>query len=160
MAAQIGYFDTLKSVAGKVFSYLASITLTGTDGKTITCTQDTSLDEAVAMSSKAPKAQEAWIAPSLENSWVNFGGGYTVAGYYKDAFGVVHLKGMVKDGTSLNAVIFTLPAGYRPSEIMGFSGVSNDVWTGITVQTDGSVAVSEATGSTAFVGINGISFRV
>uniref|UniRef100_A0A6M3K310 Uncharacterized protein n=1 Tax=viral metagenome TaxID=1070528 RepID=A0A6M3K310_9ZZZZ len=56
MPAQIGYFDTLKSVAGKVFTYLASITLTGTDGKTITCTQDTSLDEAVAMSSKAPKA--------------------------------------------------------------------------------------------------------
>ena len=49
MPAQIGYFDTLKSVAGKVFTYLASITLTGTDGKTITCTQDTSLDEAVAM---------------------------------------------------------------------------------------------------------------
>jgi len=56
MPAQIGYFDTLKSVAGKVFSYLASITITGTDGKTITVTQDTSLDEVVAMSSKAPKA--------------------------------------------------------------------------------------------------------
>ena len=56
MPAQQGYFDTLKSVAGKIFSYLASITLTGTDGKTITVTQDTSLDEAVAMSSKAPKA--------------------------------------------------------------------------------------------------------
>lgn len=55
MAAQIGYFDTLKSVVGKVFAYLASITITGTDGKTITCTQDTSLDESVAMSSKAPK---------------------------------------------------------------------------------------------------------
>ena len=53
MPAQIGYFDTLKSVAGKVFTYLASITLTGTDGKTITVTQNTSLDEAVAMSSKA-----------------------------------------------------------------------------------------------------------
>lgn len=55
MAAQIGYYDTLKSGAGKVFTFLASITVTGTDGKTITCTQDTSLDEAVAMSSKAPK---------------------------------------------------------------------------------------------------------
>uniref|UniRef100_A0A6H1ZYV4 Uncharacterized protein n=1 Tax=viral metagenome TaxID=1070528 RepID=A0A6H1ZYV4_9ZZZZ len=60
MPAQIGYFDTLKSVAGKVFTYLASITLTGTDGKTITVTQDTSLDEAVAMSDKAPKASPAF----------------------------------------------------------------------------------------------------
>jgi len=55
MPNQIGYFDTLKSVAGKVFTFLSTITLTGTDGKTITVTQDTSLDEAVAMSSKAPK---------------------------------------------------------------------------------------------------------
>lgn len=65
MSAQIGYYDTLKSVAGKVFTYLASITLTGTDGKTITCTQDTSLDEAVAMSSKAPKVSPALTTPSL-----------------------------------------------------------------------------------------------
>ena len=56
MPDQIGYFASLKNAAGKVFTYLASITLTGTDGKIITCTQDTSLDEAVAMSSKAPKA--------------------------------------------------------------------------------------------------------
>jgi len=62
MPAQQGYFDTLKSVAGKIFSYLASITLTGTDGKTITVTQDTSLDEAVAMSSKAPKASPSFTA--------------------------------------------------------------------------------------------------
>ena len=56
MPAQIGFYDTLKSTAGKVFAYLASITLTGTDGKTITVTQDTALDEVVSMSSKAPKA--------------------------------------------------------------------------------------------------------
>lgn len=55
MPSQTGYFDTLKSVAGKVFTYLASITLTGTDGKIIACTQNTDLDEAAAMSSKAPK---------------------------------------------------------------------------------------------------------
>lgn len=56
MPAQQGHFDTLKNVASKVFTYLSTITLTGTDGKTITVTQDTSLDEAGAMSSKAPKA--------------------------------------------------------------------------------------------------------
>jgi len=60
MPAQIGYFDTLKSTAGKILTFLSTITLTGTDGKTITCTQDISLDEAVAMSSKAPKASPAF----------------------------------------------------------------------------------------------------
>jgi len=70
MAAQKGYFDTLQSVAGKVFSYLASITLTGTDGKTITCTQDTSLDEAVAMSSKAPKGSPSFTGIITKSSVV------------------------------------------------------------------------------------------
>jgi len=65
MPAQTGYFDTLKSVAGKVFTYLASITLTGTDGKTITCTQNTSLDEAVAMSSKLT-IPGAWTTPAYD----------------------------------------------------------------------------------------------
>ncbi len=60
MPSMIGGFDTLKSAAGKIFSYLASITLTGTDGKTITVTQDTSLDEAVAMSSKATQSVGNW----------------------------------------------------------------------------------------------------
>jgi hypothetical protein len=57
---------------------------------------------------------EAWIAPTFQNSWVNYGSGYETAGYYKDKQGVIHLKGLVKNGT-LNAAIFTLPAGYRPS---------------------------------------------
>jgi len=56
MPAQIGYFDTLKSVAGKVFTYLASITLTGTDGKTITCTQNTTLDQDLATTANVAHA--------------------------------------------------------------------------------------------------------
>jgi hypothetical protein len=35
------------------------------------------------------------------------------AGFYKDAFGVVHLEGVVKTGGT--PVIFTLPPGYRPA---------------------------------------------
>ena len=45
MPSQIGYFDTLKSVAGKVFTYLASITVTGTDGKTLTVDDDSKVDQ-------------------------------------------------------------------------------------------------------------------
>jgi hypothetical protein len=36
MPSQIGYFDTIKSAVGKVFSFLSTITLTGVDGKTLT----------------------------------------------------------------------------------------------------------------------------
>ena len=43
MPAQTGYYDALKSVTGKVFSYLSSITLAGIDGKTLTVSENTSL---------------------------------------------------------------------------------------------------------------------
>ena len=57
----------------------------------------------------------------FQNSWVNFGSttsDYANAAYYKDQYGFVHLQGMVKSGTiGSSSPIFTLPSGYRPSEI-------------------------------------------
>jgi hypothetical protein len=53
--------------------------------------------------------------PAFQNSWVNESPSSEVtAAFYKDPWGVVHLKGLVTAGT--NAVIFALPAGYRPSK--------------------------------------------
>ena len=46
MAAQIGYYDILKSVAGKVFTFLSTITLTGVDGKTLTVNDSCSVGGA------------------------------------------------------------------------------------------------------------------
>ena len=40
--------------------------------------------------------QQEWVAPTLLNSWVNFGGDYEIAGYMVDSLGFVHLKGVVK----------------------------------------------------------------
>lgn len=60
-----------------------------------------------------PLDPQVWIAPSLENSWTNYGADHETAGYMKDSMGFVHLKGLVKNGTS--GVIFTLPVGYRPA---------------------------------------------
>ena len=57
---------------------------------------------------------EQWQDATLENSWANYGASNEPASYYKDPFNVVHLRGHVDSGT-LNATIFTLPAGYRPS---------------------------------------------
>lgn len=53
-----------------------------------------------------------FIAPTLINSWVNYGSGFNIAGYIKDIFGFVHLRGLVRNGSG---AIFTLPAGYRPA---------------------------------------------
>lgn len=55
-----------------------------------------------------------WIAPSLLNGMSNLGSGYMTAGYYKDAMGMVHLRGFLSGGSD-GKTLFTLPSGYRPS---------------------------------------------
>lgn len=66
-----------------------------------------------AFISNVPLTGAAWVAPSLTNSWVNLGAPYETAGYLKDRFGFVHLKGAISTGAS-STTAFTLPAGYRP----------------------------------------------
>lgn len=79
-----------------------------------------------------------YVAPTLLNSWANYGSGYTEAGYTKDRMGFVHLQGTLTGGTPPSAA-FTLPAGYRPVAACVFAdGVSNGR---IEVQTDGDVQV-------------------
>jgi hypothetical protein len=57
----------------------------------------------------------------LKNGITNYGAKYAVAGYFKDPFGIVHLKGLLKTGGGGGTVpagttIFTLKPGYRPAE--------------------------------------------
>ena len=59
--------------------------------------------------------EEDWSAPSLQNSWVDYGAPHQTARYRKDPNGVVHIQGMIKSGTTTaGTLLFTLPAGYRP----------------------------------------------
>ncbi len=89
------------------------------DGSTVTLPGDLSV--AGGLTVIGDITTEGWTAPSLLNSWVNFGSGHRDAGYKKTADGTVHVKGMVKDGSPVTGVIFTLPVGYRPSEKILFS---------------------------------------
>lgn len=55
---------------------------------------------------------------TFQNSWADYddthpGNEYGPVGYYKDAMGVVYLRGLIFGGTA-SQVAFTLPAGYRP----------------------------------------------
>lgn len=62
--------------------------------------------------------QEDFIAPTLLNSWANYGDSYNSAGYMIDSLGLVHLRGRLRSGTvGPSSVIFVLPVGYRPSNI-------------------------------------------
>ena len=101
---------------------------------------------------------EDWQAVTFENSWVNFGGSFAEAAYYKDPFNHVHIKGVVKSGT-LDATVFTLPEGYRPSEALIFSteeNGGNSVRLDIT--TGGAVSTSNAA-SSVFLTLQ-VNFRV
>jgi hypothetical protein len=102
---------------------------------------------------------EAWIAPTLTNSWVNFGGSQTPAGYWKDSFGIVHLRGLIKSGTA-GAAAFTLPSGYRPAHNWIFATIYNsgaDALAHIDLSTAG--AVTPTVTASVWLSLDGLSFR-
>jgi hypothetical protein len=102
---------------------------------------------------------QAFIAPTLLNSFANYGGEYATAGYYKDKMGRVHLRGLVNNVNDPdNLVIFNLPAGYRPSSgRVIFTINSFGVAGRVDVKQNGDVIVM--TGSPDWVSLDGISFR-
>lgn len=58
-----------------------------------------------------------WQTPSLQNSFMDVGGIYTPAGYRKESFNSVVVRGLIKRSTipTVGTVIFTLPIGFRPT---------------------------------------------
>ena len=103
------------------------------------------------------KVPEPFKAPTLLNSWVNYDAAYNPAGYYKDPWGRVHLRGAVKNGTAIGTAIFTLAAGYRPPFRQLHVVDSNNAHGRVDVLADGTVL--GVAGSTAWVSLDGISFR-
>lgn len=99
---------------------------------------------------------EGFITPTLLNSWAVFNVATNTPGYYKDAHGIVHLRGMVKSGT-VGAAIFTLPVGYRPVKQELFACVSNDLFGRVDVNSSGDVTLMD--GSNVFASLDGITFR-
>ncbi|MCZ8276313.1 MAG: hypothetical protein O9314_21940 [Microcystis sp. LE19-4.1E] len=102
-------------------------------------------------------SEEAWIVPAFMNSWTNYDTTYNPAGYFKDSLGIVHLRGLVKNGTN-NTTIFTLPVGYRPSnrELQAVQTNLNTIGR-VDILADGQVTV--VSGSNVWVSLDGITFR-
>jgi hypothetical protein len=103
---------------------------------------------------------EALIAPTLQNSWENFGSGYVNAGYYKNAFGEVTVFATLKNGvTADGTVIFTLPVGYRPATRFISVGYKNGGACRIDVDNSGQVGIYDGAGAGTYLAIN-FKFRV
>jgi len=96
--------------------------------------------------------------PAFQNSWVNYDAAQVPAQFMRDPFGFVHIEGIVKNGTSSTAVIFTLPPGYRPLFRQRFSWISNNLWAYGSVDSTGDVLLQTAA-STAFVTLDGTTFK-
>ena len=104
------------------------------------------------------------VAPTdLKGGWLNFGGVWATVGYTKDSQNVVHVKGLIRDGNTVdNTVIFTLPVGYWPLERMIFRVAAFDTVSGlrigrIDIDVDGTVKIRN-TLANDWLSIDGISF--
>jgi hypothetical protein len=103
---------------------------------------------------------EPFIAPTLINGFTNYGNGFSTAAYFKDKLGQVHLRGLVNNaGSPVGLILFTLPAGYRPSTsgtLIFMTGNNNNMCR-IDISVDGNVIAT--TGSAGWICLDGIAFR-
>lgn len=100
-----------------------------------------------------------WITPTFQNGWVNYGGLYATAGYRKDGQGIVHLKGLVKDGALGATPVFTLPVGYRPAETHLFGVASNTTGgAGRVDVTSGGLVQALTPSVSSWVSLEGVIF--
>jgi hypothetical protein len=113
-----------------------------------------------------------WIAASFNAQcggeclyWQNYGNGWGTAGYAKDAFGIVHLKGVIQLACSCGfppvvlSPAFTLPAGYRPAAGATFATLSNNSLARVNVLSDGEIDIPSGFGNVGnWISLDGISF--
>ena len=107
--------------------------------------------------------QDSWHGAQLLNGWVNYnsvapGSGFNNAAYYRDSLGVVHLRGLVANGT-YGSVILILPTAYKPlaRELFCCYSGSPAQLGRIDVLANGEVTMID--GQTGFICLDGIVFR-
>lgn len=102
-------------------------------------------------------ADSSWTEPALSNSWVTYdAASFPTLAYRMDGYGYVHFKGLIKNGT-LNATVFTLPVGYRPSKQLHIATVAGGAFANIAILPSGVVHCQ--VGSTGWYSFDGLSFK-
>ena len=97
-----------------------------------------------------------WYNFTFENSWVNYGSTWRTAQYSIDSNGFVHLRGLVKNG-STSADITSLPIGFKPVMDEIFSVRTSGGTTRIDIKTDGDVYANP--GHATWTSLSGITFE-
>jgi hypothetical protein len=123
-----------------------------------------------------------WTAVTYQNSWVDYGGGY-IGAQYRRVKDEVQLRGLVKSGTTPNA-IFTLPAGLWPPYTMILNVMSSlhssvttgaasagtahthaitaidEVATRLTISAANGTVAPTSAGTNAWMSLDGVRFSI
>lgn len=98
------------------------------------------LTDSVALLLKAP----GWILLSYLNGWTTSAAG-PAAAYYKDALGIVRMRGRITGGASSSTPFSAFPAGYRPRT--GVDLYTCNGYDGTTTPRAGFLAVDGSSGN-------------
>ncbi len=115
-------------------------------------------DELVAALELRDRSLEAhleapgWLAPTLLNSWVDFGGTEQVAQFRKVG-DMVQIRGVIKSGTVGFADAFVLPDGMWPPANLPLAIQSNGALAGLYITSAGSVQVFFGSNVSAGIGV-------
>lgn len=100
-----------------------------------------------------------------DGNWADYGGGYTGMAYWRDAIGLIHVRGFAQTavGRAAGALIFTLPVGFRPAGYEPFPAVRVEVgvdsyFCRVDIGSDGTVTCQHALSADDVVSISGILF--
>lgn len=105
-----------------------------------------------------------YAAPTFANSWANLNAAlYSPAGYYKDPYNRVYLRGALTKASGAVALsVFTLPVGYRPAfgiscPALAYNGA---VYIAAAVSISTAGVVTPILGAINEFWLDGISFAV
>lgn len=137
-------------------------TITNTGTLTLPTSTDTLVGRATTDTlTNKTLTQSSWSNITLLNSWVNYETSavtYPNAQYFKDSMGIVHLRGLIKSGTTTTGTsIGVLPSGFRPEFRQHFAASTNSAYCTIRVDEDGNIRLTGAT--TTWVALDSVNFR-
>lgn len=97
---------------------------------------------------------DTWQNIQLASGWLNYGTGYTTPQCRKFIGDLIEVKGVIKKLSALvtNEIIATLPAGYRPNEIMLITTWASGGTSRLQVEPSGVIRL--ASGNSSGVGLS------
>ena len=103
--------------------------------------------------------QAAWANVTFDTGWTDYDAtNYYPASYFKDSFGVVHLRGLTKRTSGSTTKMFTLPSGFRPTKNVIFGSISSNLVARVDSDSSGAFFLGAGGVATDWVALDGITF--